>query len=226
MGMTPEEGSKDSGQGMRLTAEPGSQMMLQFEGIEDRLKSILVGLEPSSYLIIRAPLFVDRSMLQEGKPVIVRYVYCGSVYGFRTSIISSIRRPFPLLFLAYPGSVEKFNLRKKVRVSCHIPGAMTFNSENLAGLILDISESGCRFVGKAPKVEAAVQVAAGDEIEISFPLLGLEGLQIFRAKARTISQDRETISVGMEFLEMEPEMSNRIVQYVESVSDYDVSGTQ
>ena len=204
-----------------FAAALGTQIVLQFDGSEERFKSHLVGLEPGSFLILAMPrLDRGRSQLIEAPGLILRYVYAGSVYGFRARLQGHILNPSPLLFLSYPPSVESLNLRKKHRVTCRIPATATVRETRLEGIILDLSASGCRLSARLADAAVLGPIQLGEEISLRFPLLGFEGDRTFVGKARNISQSKEALTIGLEFVKMGAETVRSIETYVRRVVEY------
>ena len=204
-----------------FAAAPGTQIIVQFDGSDERFKSHLVGLEPGQFLMLAMPrLDRGRSQLIEGLGLILRYVYAGSVYGFRARLQGHIMNPFPLLFLSYPPSVETLNLRKKHRVTCRIPATAQLSETRLEGVILDISASGCRLSARPADAAALDPIQLGDEITLNFPLIGFEGDRTFVGRVRNISQSKEGIIIGLEFVKMGAETARSIESYVRRVAEY------
>ena len=208
--------------GLRLNVELGSQLLLQPEGWEESIKSILVGLEPPAYLIIRVPFFPNRQdPLAETRPLSVRYRSLGNAYGFRSSVLGAVDKPVRLVFLAYPESVESLDIRRHSRVSCYIPATAHVDEREFKGIISDISVMGCRFTLKFPAVLKPQQVQVIDFIRLAFPLLGMPGLQEFYGIVRNTSVERERIGFGIEFDRLDAAVAEKIAAYVERMTEYD-----
>lgn len=213
--------SRGSRRGMRLTVELGSQVMIEFEGVEERFKSILVGMEAQAYLIIRVLSGAGvEGQVRKGNRVIAGYVSLGTVYGFQSTVLGHIDEPFPLLFLTYPDAVEIKDLRDKPRVRSHIPATAEVSEREFKGLVLDISTSGCRFSTKTLPAKDPVQTSMGDEIALSLALLGVETQRSLCGKVRMLNQDREMTTIGVEFGELDSETESSLESYIQSVLDY------
>jgi c-di-GMP-binding flagellar brake protein YcgR len=211
-------------QGMRLNVELGSQLLFQFDDLEERFKSILVGLEAQAYLIVRVPAIAKfQDQLQVGKQFMVRYLSLGNAYGFRTTIIGSIEKPFRLIFLSYPETVESLDLRADSRVSCYIPATANLKKTQLKGVISNINSRGCRFNIKVPSILKPQQIQVISDIRLYFPVLGMEGTMEFQGKVCHTSHDRERIAFGIEFEELDAEVSEKIDAYVKNMLEYEGS---
>ena len=214
----------DSGkgpQGTRLSLELGGVLLLQFQGLEDRFKATFVGMETGAFLIVRTPAspFLKEHLLS-GNHVTVRFVHLGNAFGFRSSVLSHSASPVPLLFLSYPQQIETLNLRKAKRLECFIPASARIGDGGLAGLITDISTDGCRFSFKLPKGRQEVPMEVEDELTLSFPLLGMEGEQVFHGLIMNLSRDPEKISLGVRFDKITPEVAGNIEAYLRRVADF------
>ena len=112
----------------------GSELNIQIEGKKERFKAILIGMEAPLYLMVRLQIPSSfRNQISEGTIFIVRYLYFGNVYGFRTKSLGSIESPYRISFLLYPDNVESLNIRKSQRVNCFIPAEITIKEEKLNG---------------------------------------------------------------------------------------------
>jgi hypothetical protein len=215
-----EEPSLDA-RGTRLSVELGGFLLIQFQGLEDRFKVSFVGMEAEEFLIVRTPAshFLKEHLIS-GTQVTVRFVHLGNAYGFRSSILSHVSNPVPLLFLSYPQKIETLNLRKAKRIECFIPASARIRDRGFAGLITDISTDGCRFSFKLPKGNQAVDIEVDDELTLSFPLLGMEGEKVFHGLIMSLSRDLERISLGVRFDTIAPEVASNIEATLRRVSDF------
>ncbi len=207
-------------EGMRLNMELGSQLGVAFDGIGQPFKAILMGLEPLNYLILKIAHpkeFV--SYMKPGAALNIRYLSLGSEYGFATRVIDNIDDPFTLTFVSYPSKVESLDARTRTRVCCYIPSTATMNEKNIKGTITDISTNGCRFVIKLPVNLQPRQVMLIDKIQLHFPILGLQGLQVFKGRVRNTTIDKEKIAMGIEFSDLNQTLESSISEYIHSVAE-------
>ena len=168
--------------GMRLNIELGTELMLDVHGMEGKMKSRLIGHEPSEFLIVRTPIgYVGvRRNLFEGNKVTVRYIHHGNVYGFESFILTLVNKPKSLLFLDYPTKVAQVSLRKNERYDCYIPCVANFDNKEEKATIMDLSLTGCRCLlpnishrskRKPPEIDKEIMLrfespAHGESIEI------------------------------------------------------------
>lgn len=131
--------------GQRINIEMGASLLLKIEGIEEKLKSHLIGLIPSEFIIIKAPIGYSgiKEKLFEGNKVTIRYIQHGHAYDFESFIISLVTKPKTMLILNYPTTVATVSLRKTERYDCYIPCILEIEGQDYAGTIMDISLNGC-----------------------------------------------------------------------------------
>ena len=203
----------------KLTIALGSDLNMQIEGMEEKFKSILIGIEAPTYLLVRMQIPSKfRSQIDRGTNFIVRYLYLGDVYGFRTKSLGSVSKPYKITFLSYPEKVESLNIRKAQRVSCLIPATLEIKKSQLRGVVLEISKSGCRFKINTD-IDLINEVKIDASLRISFPLLGIEGIHTFKGIIKSITSDSEGISFGIKFEDMKPFLENIVEGYVKDVLD-------
>ena len=205
-----------------LSIDLNSPLFIQCKGQKERFKSRLVGLSPGDYLIVATPRVPGiGNILATNEDILVRYIHRGEVFGFKTYVIGAVTAPFRLTFLAHPASVERINLRKTTRVECYIPTTLTADGRSLAGMILDISTAGCRFsatrqsMGQAPPALETEKVVA-----LSFPVLGHEQRAEMSGMVKNIQQDKNRLSLGILFKDLDEASFKRIEDYIQEVSDF------
>jgi len=205
--------------GIRLNIELGSPMRFMIEGNEEPVKGVLVGLEPHEYIIVRLELPVELTDLaQPGKPLTVRYIRLGNEYGFSSSIIHRINIPDRLVFITYPDVIQNIDVRKSSRVSCLIPATALLDQRQIKGTITDISQGGCRFIIRLPATLQARQIRLIDEMQLQFPLMGIDGIQTLACQVRNTSIDRERIAMGTEFIEADTTLTESIKSYIQMIT--------
>ncbi len=203
----------------KLAIALGSELSMQIEGMDEKFKSILTGIEAPTYLMVRMQIPSKfRNQIDRGTSFIVRYVYLGNVYGFKTKSLGSVDKPYKITFLSYPEIVESLNIRKAQRVSCFIPAVLEINKRKLRGLVMEISRSGTRFK-ITTDIELINQVKINDPVKISFPLLGFEGTHNFKGIIKGINSDSIGISFGIQFEDIKPSHEGMIDSYVRDVLD-------
>jgi len=205
--------------GIRLNIELGSSMRFVTEGNDEPIKGVLVGLEPHEYLIVRLDLpaeFTDQ--VKNGAALTARYLSLGNEYGFSTAVIHHINTPDRLFFISYPDVIQNIDIRKSSRVSCFIPATAFLDKRRIKGTLIDISGGGCRFVIRLPATLQARQIRLIDEMELQFPLMGIEGVQAVTCQVRNTSIDRERIAMGIEFIKPDKGLTDSIDSYIHMIA--------
>ncbi|WP_028324317.1 flagellar brake protein [Desulfatirhabdium butyrativorans] len=213
--MNPSNGSN------RLNIELGSPINVQFPSEDIRFPFFLIGMDIDRTLIAKPqPSPVLNRLIVEGREVIIRYLSFGRVFGFRSCIQGHIVRPFRMVFLSYPEKLETINLRRKERIYCFLPAYLTIDGASVAGMVVDLSEGGCRWVcqgdqmgdRKAPNINASIQMA--------FPLPGECGVMQCMVIVRNISQEAGQVKIGLSFFNLEPESLKKIQRYVTEAKQF------
>ncbi|MCK5540509.1 MAG: flagellar brake protein [Deltaproteobacteria bacterium] len=187
-------------------------LQLQVQGYPNRLKSYLVGREEGRYLIIKIPMVVGRKpeeVFAKDKELVVRYVHRGSVFGFRSPIMLPVLEPFNVAFVKFPKKIEDYNLRTHKRFDCSLPARLEVVTRHqdrtmrFKGVVGDISKGGCKAtIGleglglgkKSLKIQSA--------IAIFLFLPGVEGEFFLPGVVKSMSQDSEVLSLGIQFVDL------------------------
>ena len=196
--------------------ELGTPLQVQLEKMPDRFKSVLVGIDPGQYMIIRQPIADDaKAIFVPGKAVVIRFLHRGSVYGFQTEIISVVKVPAALLFIKYPAKIEDHNLRNHKRIDCYLPshlqvGKMTFNSR-----IIDLSKGGCQVAIEISEVEGISNpIDVDQQVNLSFSLPGLAGEVNIEGVVKKILNDKNQIKIGTKFNEIDAKYKAKLYEFL------------
>lgn len=205
----------------RLNIGLGSTINVQFPSEDIRFPFDLIGMDIDSTLIAKPrPAAVLNRLIVEGQEVIVRYLYLGRIFGFRSSIQAHIVRPFRMVFLAYPANLESINLRRQERIYCYLPAYLMIDAESLAGMIVDLSEGGCRWVCSAETVAGRKLLNIEESLQMAFPLPGECGVMQYTAIVRSITYESDQVRVGFSFANLEPESLKKIRRYVTEAQQF------
>jgi c-di-GMP-binding flagellar brake protein YcgR len=215
--MDLESVHEDALRGKILNIGLGTTVHINISGLDGQFKSIMVGQEPQKYLMIRLPLSTGIiNKLYEGNRATVRYMYSGCVYGFLSTVLHYITKPSPLLFLAYPKTVEIIELRRSRRVDCFFPGTAMIHEKECTGTVVDISTDGCKFSIDASGGQRVPLIEVEADINLSFHLIGNSQLEPILGKVRSISRDRGKVVVGIQFDALNSETRKCIEVLIES----------
>lgn len=210
--------------GKRLALELGSELRLQVEGIDWAVRTEVVGMEPSKYLILRTPDISNvsttgRSLLP-GDRVVARFMDRGVMLGFESEVLETVSRPERLLFLTYPEMVTPEYLRTSARIDCFLPSQLLLGTKTMTGVVTDLSVSGCLWRIKSPRPEeqamlfTALDRAMGLQIQVKVP--GAEKPLLIKGKLRNIRKDDSRIRVGIEFEEQTSVVREQLAAYIDA----------
>ena len=219
--VTNEQMTELTHEGMHLDLTPGTRLVIMFANREQQFRSSFIGMVPNAYVIVRKPseAGID-NILAESEGAIVRYMKSGVAHGFGASVIGHIEEPFRLLFLSYPESIESIGLRRRERMECFIPAIATVRGQECAGAVIDISETGFRFSTRISADHAPPMVELGDELSVSFRLLGASTDQVLSGRVRHSSLDTERFIIGTEFEQLDQTMLDEVKKFVGLVEDF------
>ena len=206
--------------GRALNIGIGTRMQFQLggKGQEFKAAGFLVGMISDEYLMIRVPAIPGiLSRLNEGDPIVVRYVYAGNVYGFNSTILNYVQKPALIVFLAYPAAVETVNLRKAQRVECLFPATVKTDRNDYKAVIVDISQGGCRVCLDHGASESS-SFDIDQTIGLSFHLAGVVEEQVIKGKIRLLKKDAQLSEMGIQFDQENEAVLNNVKQYIETAS--------
>lgn len=197
----------------------GTIFRLQVKGAKRRLSSELIGIEDGKYLIVKLPPLHTMenvsTLLIKGNEIAVKYMYKGSIVGFKSQIIDLIYNPFKLVFIEYPEKIDSYDFRGHKRVECFLPANIRIAEHKIEGCITDISKAGCLFDIEAPELEDCINMLElNNEICVGFHLPGVEQELSATAKQRSIKKDNNSASIGIEFVNMDSEVQAKLFGFL------------
>ena len=200
----------------------GARVVLQIVGVGKKFATEFVGMERGKFILLRLPPQQGlRQVLTVDETVTIRYMHDQSLlFGFTSSVVAVITSPAPLLFLSYPKTVEVLSLRRHQRVNCLVPIVTYFEGEEYCGQVLNISNSGCMFLVDNAEDAPPPPYAVEDEIFCQFRMPGAENDLYARGLVKNIGKFKGKQSIGVEFQDMDEEIEQTIVTYVQNVQEY------
>ncbi|TVS18238.1 MAG: flagellar brake protein [Gammaproteobacteria bacterium] len=204
--------------GLRLAIELGIEVSIDSPRISGRFRSELVGMLPGRYLILSEPgkpvSGPYHAEYREGDSVVVRYLFRGSIFGFRTFVLGSVIHPDRLLFLGYPTQVEEHNIRAAKRLECLIPSLIAFpdGTESKATMV-DVSRVGCHIRVLGPEV-AGKKPERGDAVRIRCRVPGVEEDQIISGEIKRLIDEGDRLGIGVGFHQPEEQVYLRIYDFL------------
>ncbi|MFZ0727820.1 MAG: flagellar brake protein [Desulfobacterales bacterium] len=186
-----------------LDLEPGTELSLVAEGLKGPLKSNYIGKKEHQYIVIAPPSHPGGSkikLLQSGR-ITIKYSFKENVLQFSSRVIAVTHEPLTLLLLEYPTAVEKLESRSHKRITCFISANIFINNETKAGVIKNISKSGCCCIfDAAANRDNALQ--REDDITMSFSFPGIIDRQEVLGKIKAIQNNGRQLEVRIEFAEI------------------------
>ena len=187
---------------------PGTSVDLQISTPTSpkRVKTTYVGLMMSQCVIVQVPqeakFGMVRDLLNNGVDVVVRYVLegdAGQVIAFKAQVIRVLSNPVPMLLLTFPKVVQTIGLRAEKRLPPGIVSTIDIANEDkshqINGLIVDVSNTGCRLaIAVAPEMDG---LAEEQQITVTIPIEDDE-LKI-AATVKNIKRDFDYVYYGLHF---------------------------
>ncbi|WP_428559287.1 MAG: flagellar brake protein [Solidesulfovibrio sp. DCME] len=201
-----------------LHCPPGTRMILEVAGLEDKLPTHCVGHSRGRFVIAQMPHLPEAGrealyqLLYPDAAVIARYLHEGTVVGFSSRVIKWIQVPFPLIFLTYPGSLESHDLRRHRRISCCIPGRARFGESVLAGMLMDLSLSGCQFSAVLDNTPPLVRV--DDTAQVHCELFDADEASGLACAVVRVAASGRRLEVGLKFRNLPPAARSALDAYI------------
>lgn len=207
---------------VRLAIEIGTELQLEIVNVSARFKSELIGMETNQYLITKMPDIVDdefeeKCIKYKGAEVIGRYMYRGTIIGFKTNLVDIISTPARLIFIRYPTKVEEYNVRKNERINCMLPGKLKIDSTVVDGTVVDLSLSGTLISidGKTCDIKKILTLLSKtDKCEFLIQLPSDPKALLFPVIRRDVRKNDARLNVGLQFINIGTEISYRIGQFI------------
>ncbi len=190
-----------------LTVGLSLKLSLTLNGQKGMYGSTLLGWKDHAWLVCEWPLQIGHGTdIPSGTPCTVSYLHDGKLVGYRTEVRDMLTSPVPLLFIAFPQSVEEMHLRKHTRVSSCEPVVLErldgetgsgshVSSKVVGGLLQNLSLGGCSvIVPQAPS-----WIRPGTRIRMEFELAGLGHVTNLTGVVKTADAREGTSSLGIEF---------------------------
>jgi len=207
--------------------EIGIKLLIEFDNSDLTFHSILVGIEHEKYLLLKAPTPFEsfaRDKIEVGE-LIIKSLYKGTIYAFRSRLIAVISKPSRLMFIQYPEKIEHHELRAHKRFRCSIVAQALVDGTERGGIIENISMGGCRCTMETFPGENNISKTLLNEplpFRCRFP--GTPEEIRFTGKVRNAHPQPDEVSVGVEFLYTDnsretPKIIQDYIQLIEYASE-------
>lgn len=199
--------------------EIGIRLLMDVDGLGLTFRSALVGIEHGKYLLIKTPGAFDKEADQDffsARGVVIKTLYKGTIYAFRSRVLGVISEPSPLMFIEYPGRIEHHELRRHKRFKCSIVARAGRNGAERDGVIKNISKGGCRCVMENfCEAHQSVNDLLNETLVFQCRFPGSDQETGFEAQIRNAVMRSGEVAVGLKFLDLE---RNETVQ--KDIHDY------
>jgi len=200
--------------GLRLLLSPGHPILLQCGEGERFFRATVLGVKPGEFIIAKPPSFLlSGNKVQADGSVRIKLEDEGVVYGFDSRVLSVLKHPVPILFLAYPKSFEVHSLRLHPRLKCLLPAMIESTDFACQGHMLDISLGGCRVAAQLRDSSGSLTAGAGDSLDVRLPLFGLR-METITCQVRQRTVEKGVLTLGLAFPEAatDREIANRLFE--------------
>ncbi len=183
--------------------EIGIKLLIDFDERAVSFRSTLVGIEHGKYLLLKTPkpfgkMDHDHFKTQE---LIVKTLYKGTIYAFRSKLMSVISKPSKLMFIEYPGKIEHHELRSHKRFKCSIVTQTRVNDRERGGVIENISKGGCCCTIEVFPTDAGLgQNLINDTIPFRCHFPGSKEEISFMGEIKNTKKKPDEIAVGIKFV--------------------------
>ncbi len=202
---------------VHLPITVGTEVQIELIKMNCRLKSELIGLEEGEFLILKLTHCDPCGMLSSdkvsGSIILVRYMFHGAIYGFKTKVLNMIYRPERMIFVEYPTKIEEHNVRTEQRYDCVMQAECTSGEMTTELIITDISVKGCRCIILTTlienKGELLKQINMDATIDMKVPIPSSEEFFNVNGTIRNINRDETEIIFGISFNDIPPDEKSK-----------------
>ena len=214
-------------QNKNFCLEVGVKLLIDFDDMAVSFRSTLVGIEHNKYLLLKAPLQFggkDHDLFKV-EDLIIKSLYKGTIYAFRSKFMSIISKPSKLMFIEYPRQIEHHELRLHKRYKCSIVTQADVNQKDRGGVIENISIGGCRCIIETFSTDnnlSKLLLNSAIPFRCHFP--GSKGEISFRGEIKNTQKKSDEIVVGIKFIHTDSKeevqnIINNYIQLIESSSE-------
>jgi c-di-GMP-binding flagellar brake protein YcgR len=186
--------------------------------LETRYKTHLwthvIGWEKDEYILTRAIHVQGQpAKLNSKDPCKVRWLMDGVALGFESEIITVQFFPYPLMFIKYPVSIERLQLRVAQRFKVDLPVKLSDAAQSLTteGVMLDLSEGGC---GLKVPVQNGKELSPDAAYTIAFKLMDKE-ISIGCTVKKLDQTGKDAYLLGMQFTSISPQQKEALNFFLE-----------
>lgn len=198
----------------------GNKVYLEIDGINFSATCIFIGMLRDEFIIITFPKQYKslKNKLFSGNKMVVKYLYNGSVYAFKTSFIETITNPIKAIAIEYPKVVQQRELRAAKRNDVVIPVRVEAKNAEFKAVVFDISKKGCGFTYKDKKSDMNA-FREGDLLRVYMHFPGVADEIGVMACVRRIKKENGQFSIGVEFQDITKPFLTALMHFLYSIED-------
>lgn len=201
-----------------MIMDVGTPVLLEFGSNRERVKSVFVGAVKKQHALFSVALTTGiKGKAREGNRVTARYMNNGTVYGFQTEVADFRPHPSAIVFLHYPVAIEEMEIRSAKRVDCYFPCELLSKSKNVEGLIVDISEGGCRLTFESDPKLYVPKIDVGSRLKTDFFILEEKNRYTLHATLQHRKMVDGKLFLGLRFEKKDDDFRGVVADYVEKV---------
>ncbi|MCP3873003.1 MAG: DUF4388 domain-containing protein [Desulfobacteraceae bacterium] len=202
--------------------EIGIKLLINFDNLEVPFQSTLVGIENGKYLLLKSPGPFGRidHDLFKAENLIIKSLYKGTIYAFRSKLIDTISKPSKLMFVEYPRKIEHYELRSHKRFRCSIVTQTEVNKKERGGVIENISKGGCLCIMEtSSKDKNILHDLLNDAIPFRCHFPGSKGEVCFMGEIKNARKNSDEIAAGVKFIYQDStdEVQDIIQKYIQLI---------
>ncbi len=209
-----------------FSLEIGCRLLIDFDDMAVSFRSALVGIEHGKYLLIKSPSpfgKIDHDQFKV-KDMIIKSLYKGTIYAFRSRLMSVISEPSELMFIAYPKKIEHHELRSHKRFKCSIVAQARVDDQERGAVIENISKGGCLCVIEAFSRDDNPAGLLNNTIPFRCHFPGSKGEISFLGEIKNARKKTDEIAVGLKFVNPDDkdtvqDIINNYIQLIEYSSE-------
>lgn len=207
--------------GVHLDIKVGGPLTMHFPALGKKYSGKVVGFEPFSFVIVQARLPQDvLAQLAGGTAgLVAQHAASGVVFGFRTELLNRITNPAPLLFLAFPESVDRIVLRKNERVRVTLPGTLNGKFGEHKVMLLDLTPTGCQLSAKVNLKTPLREAQVGDRLILDCEM-GCSLPLNTPVELRRVVAEKGLLHLGAQFMDMAPETAEQLQGYIGGLLEF------
>lgn len=201
----------------------GVRLKMEFINPKASLMSMVVGMHQDKYIIVTtpSPFSIVQKALDLRNRILVKYIYNGKLFVFKTTLLKAIDDPHRLLFLSYPPVIRHHEFRSAKRTTTFIPCTLQLprsrESQEYQGALLDMSSKGALWKINSKGKELLPNIKLEDQIQLRCLLPGFSEEQSIFGYVKNIKKDQKETRIGIEFNQLENNLQNKIESYLYSI---------